>query len=330
MACDRRYDRPDLEDPLNKLVVAALAAVCIVGVVDAQPRNASVVAPPGETGRRITEDGLVGNYFPAPGKAPAVLLIGGSVGGLSPEMNRIAIALQAEGFTALHLAYFGGPGQTPHLELIPLEYFASALAWLSRQPEVDRTRMGMVGGSKGAEAALLVAVRHPELKAVVVAAPSSVVWPGVPWEGSHPPLDSSWSESGRPVPFLPHTPYDASKGGTAADNHTKSLDSLPSHPEAAIPVERIQGRLMLVCGEADKLWPSCPMARQIDRRLRERQRPPATLLAYENAGHTVFGLPMPLDDPRLIRQGGTAEGTSAARADSLGKAIAFLKANLRD
>jgi len=58
------------------------------------------------------------------------------------------------------------------------------------------------------------------------------------------------------------------------------------------------------------------MARQIEKRLREHRRPSATLLAYENAGHTAFGLPLPLDDPRLIGQGGTAEGTSAARGQS--------------
>jgi len=316
---------------LNKVVAAVCAAVCIVGGANAQPRNPPVpLAPPGETGRRITDDGLLANYFPAQGKAPAVLLLGGSLGGLSPEMNNVASSLQAEGFTTLHLSYFRGPGQSARLELIPLEYFASALAWLSRQPEVDRTRMGILGGSKGAEAALLVAVRHADLKAVVAVMPSSVVWPGIAWEGSDAPIGSSWSESGRPVPHLPHAPYDARNGGSPADNYAASLVSLPRHPEAVIPVERIQGRVLLVCGEADRLWPSCPMARQIEKRLREHRRPSATLLAYENAGHTAFGLPLPLDDPRLIGQGGTAEGTSAARADSRGKAIAFLKANLQD
>ena len=36
-------------------------------------------------------------------------------------------------------------------------------------------------------------------------------------------------------------------------------------------------------------------ARQIQERLREHRRPDATLLAYKDAGHPVFGLPMPLD-----------------------------------
>jgi uncharacterized protein len=314
---------------VSRVVAAVCSAVCSLGIAAAQQSIPPIqLAPPGDTGRRITEDGLLANYYPAQREAAAILLLGGSVGGLSPLTNDIAKALQAEGFTTLHLSYYRGPGQSARLELIPLEYFASALAWLSRQPEVDRARMGIVGGSKGAEAALLVAVRHPELKAVVVAAPSSVVWPGVFWEGGDGPIDSSWSEAGKPVPDLPHPPYDPRKGGTTTDNLTSALATLPQHPEAAIPVERIRGRVLLVCGEADRLWPSCPMARQVEARLREHHRPAATLLAYADAGHIAFGLPLPLDDPRLTGQGGTAQGTSAARADSWPKALAFLKAHL--
>jgi dienelactone hydrolase len=288
------------------------------------------VVPPGETGRRITEDGLLANYFPAARRAPAVLLLAGSVGGLPPGMNNAAKALQSEGISTLYLSYFRGPGQNPRLELIPLEYFATALAWLKRQPEVDADRIAIVGGSKGAEAALLVAVRHPELKAVIAGMPSSVVWTGIVWGGSDTPIASSWSERGTPLPHLPHTPFDASQGATMAENYSASLAMLPKHPEAAIPVERIAGRVLLVCGESDRLWPSCPMARQIEARLREHRRPAATLLAYADAGHAVFGLPTALDDPRLTSQGGTPQGAFAALSDSWDKAIAFLKASLGD
>jgi dienelactone hydrolase len=305
--------------------------MCAAGIVAAQPRiPPPQLAPAGDTGRRITDEGLLANYFPAARKAPAVLLIGGSVGGLSLEMNNAAKALQSEGFSALHLSYFRAPGQNPRLELIPVEYFAAALTWLRRQPEVDPARIAILGGSKGAEAALVVAVRHPELKAVIAALPSSVVWPGIVWGGSETPIGSSWSESGRPVPHLSHAPYDADKGGTQADAYGASLESLPKYPEAIIPVERIEGRVLLVCGEADRLWPSCPMARQIEQRLREHGRPAATLLAYHDAGHAAFGLPMPLDDPRLTSLGGTPQGVAAARSDSWQKAVAFLKAILQN
>ena len=63
-----------------------------------------------------------------------------------------------------------------------------------------------------------------------------------------------------------------------ADNYAASLETLSAHPEAVIPVERIAGSLLLVCGEQDRIWPSCPMARQIHERLRANGRD-ATLLA---------------------------------------------------
>ena len=286
------------------------------------------VAAPGDTGRRITDAGLLGNYFPARGRAPAVLLLGGSEGGLGPDWTNLSKAMQSEGFSVLQLSYFRAPEQNTRLELIPLEYFATALRWLRQQPEVDPARVAIVGFSKGAEAALLVAVRHPDVKAIVAAMPSSVVWPGIAWEETTRPMSSSWSEDRKPLPHLPHVPFDANKGGTMADNYAASLSAFARHPEAIIPVERIAGRLMLVCAEDDRISPSCPMTRQIEQRLLAYGRPSALVLAYKAAGHPAFGLPLPSANPRLTNAGGTTEGTNAARADSWKRALAFLKANL--
>ena len=49
----------------------------------AQPKSPPVLdVPPGETGRRITEEGLLANYFPGRQKGPAVLrALSGAVGG---------------------------------------------------------------------------------------------------------------------------------------------------------------------------------------------------------------------------------------------------------
>ena len=310
-------------------VVFTISIGSLVPLIAAQTRVPPVqLAAPGETGRRVTDEGLLGNYFPARGKGPAVLVLGGSEGGLGTDWANLSKAMQSEGFTVLQVSYFRAPEQNPRLELIPVEYFATSLSWLRRQPEVDPARVAIVGMSKGAEAALLVGVRDPGVKAIVAAMPSSVVWPGISWEGTTAPLRSSWSEHGKPLPHLPHMPFNASKGGTMADNYTASLRAFAEHPEAIIPVERIAARVMLVCAEDDRTSPSCPMARQIEQRLLEHGRPAAVVLAYKAAGHPAFGLPLPSDHPRLTSAGGTAEGTNAARADSWKNALAFLKANL--
>ncbi len=288
------------------------------------------VAEPGPTGRRVAESGLLGNYYPGRGAGPrpALLVLGGSEGGLGRSARRSAEALQAEGFSVLHLSYYRAPGQPPDLELIPLESFATALAWLRRQPEVDPGRVGVFGVSKGAEAALLVATRDPGIGAVVAAMPSSVAWQGASMDRGGE-FDSSWSERGRPLEHLRYGPWkwwtDMSPVLTAA------LETLPRHPGAAIPIERTRARVLLVCGEADSLWPSCPMARQVERRARGHGRPNVIVLAYPDAGHAAFGQPLQESDDRysgLDQLGGSDEGNNRARRHGWPRVIAFLKSAL--
>jgi dienelactone hydrolase len=291
---------------------------------------AIVVVEPGPTGRRVTDDGLLANYYPSRevGRRPAVLLLGGSEGGLGESSQRNALRLQAEGFAVMNLSYYRAPGQPHDLEMVPLETFAKGLAWLRRQPDVDPGRIGIVGGSKGAEAALLAATRDPGIRAVVAGMPSSVAWQGFSWE-RRGEFGSSWSEHGRPVDYLVFGGWRWTLDVTSI--YTAALQKLPSHPGAAIPIERIAAPVLLLCGEADSLWPSCQMARQLQNRARERGRPAVTLLAYPDAGHAVFGQPWPPGDPhygRLDSLGGTDEGNNRARIHGWPRVIAFLKSAL--
>ena len=184
----------------------------------------------------MTDEGLLGNYFPGRGKAPAVLMLGGSEGRLGPEWTNLSKAMQSEGFSVLQLSCFRGPKQNPRLELIPLEYFATALRWLRQRPEVNPARVAIVGMSKGAEAALLVAVRHPDVKAIIAAMPSSVVWPGIAWEGIDGAAEQLMVRIRKAAAALAHVAFDATEGGTMADNFKASLRAFAQHPEAMIPV----------------------------------------------------------------------------------------------
>lgn len=105
----------------------------------------------------VRDDGLVGVLCVPDGgpAAPGVLLLGGSEGGLHERDARV---LAAEGFTVLALAYFGAPGLPPGLVDVPLEYFSRGLDLLAaRAPG----RLGVLGGSRGGEAALLVRFTNP-------------------------------------------------------------------------------------------------------------------------------------------------------------------------
>jgi dienelactone hydrolase len=286
-----------------------------------------VLSAPGKTGMRIDRDGVFANYFPAALSSPAVVLLGGSSGGITHQTNVVAIALQSEGFSVLAPSYFGAPGEPGSLERIPLETFDRAIAWLARRPEVDASRMAVVGHSKGAEAALLIGTRHPELRAVVAAAPSSVVWAGIDWNNPINP-DASWTAKGRPLAFLPYPLFRPWR--SVGDGYTDGLEKLHKHRDALIRVERTKAPVLLVCGERDTLWPSCRMARQLRARADQKHGPPVTVLALPHAGHSAFGPRLPNGDPDLHDRwsGGTAADNNAGRAQGWPVVLAFLRDSL--
>ena len=293
------------------------------------------VIDPGPAGQRIVREGLFGNFYPVPGDGPhpAVLLLGGSEGGLGRATHHTALALQREGFAVFQLAYFGAPGQSDALEAVPLELFDRGLDWLKAQPGVDPARLAVMGASKGAEATLLVAARRPDLAAVVAGMPSSVVWNGVNWASGGQSKRSSWSAGGREFPAMLFGDWDQAEGVISVYRTIMDPSRQAEAERAAIPIEHGRAEVLLVCGEAETMWPACPMSRQVAARSKARSGPPVTVLAYRDAGHFVFGPPIPRGNPfypRLGEYGGSVEGNAAARADSWPRVIAFLRRALVD
>ncbi|MBW6525026.1 alpha/beta hydrolase fold domain-containing protein [Sphingomonas sp. RHCKR47] len=290
----------------------------------------ATTVPLAVTPQHIRNGGMIGDlYRPArAGRAPALLLLGGSEGGLGKAAAAQAAALAAHGYVVLQLSYFGSPGQPYALKSIELGTFTRALDWLKKQPGGAADRVGIVGTSKGAEAALLVASRRTDLKIAVLGVPSSVVWPGIDPAGLV--TESSWTTGGKPVPF---TPYGWT--GEWRGIHALYADALADPAKAAagaIPAERAQAAIVMVCGEADALWPSCPMARAVETRLQAaRYKHPVTVLAYQDAGHTAFG-PPPVSASQTAGTaaplGGSVAGNRTARVDGWPKILAALDAAL--
>lgn len=321
-----------------KIVVIAIGVLLLLAAAAAgwfltRPPKPAKIYDPGLTGQRVTNAGLFANYFAAAGtgRKPGILLLGGSEGGLARDLLRQAVLLQRDGYNVLHVAYHNAPGKPATLTNIPLEDFSRGLDWLKARPEVDAGSIGVVGYSKGAEAALLIATRYPGIKAIVAGMPSSVAWDGLDTPSILLGLNSSWSEAGREVPSLGYGSYDGKRGLYAV--FEDGLKTVGEHPDTIIPVERITGRLLLICGERDTLWPSCMMADQVRARSTKAGRPDTQLLRYADAGHGVMGAPLPATDRdmrKFAQLGGTAEANSAARADSWPKLMAFLRMALAD
>lgn len=284
---------------------------------------------PRPAGVRVMDDGLLANFYPAAGAGPqpAVLVLGGSEGGLGSEMSALARGLQAEGYSALHVAYHRGPGLPARMVDLPLERFERALAWLKAQPNVDPERVAIAGWSRGSEAAQLLALRHPEIRALVLGMPANAVWAGFDWDNPFSSPGAAWTEGGKPLPYMSVEDVGFSFDFYAPEWLASMARVQAAKPAVVFPVEQIKAQMLLICAEKDGVWASCPMARMAEVRAREKGSANVRLLAYPDAGHYAFGVPLTKDDPRypwLSMLGGTNEGTNAALTDSWEKTRAFL------
>ena len=302
---------------------------------------------PGVTKTEVTAEGLVGElYTPAtPGQHPAVLVLGGSEGGWlssSPE----AALLASHGYTALALAYFQGfqsfdprLASLPQMLMnIPLEYFAKAADWLRQQPGVDPKHVGIIGWSKGAEAALITAATFPkDFQAVIAFMPSSVVWSGIP---NGPGLiSSSWTLDGRPLPWvnpvINPAMFSNGKPLVFLGPYRDGLKDAAAVKKAVIPVERIAGPVLLVSATDDQIWPSSLMAKQIMQRLTEHHHAYSDeSLCYAGAGHDIQAPYRPTNASVVAGPGGRfafgGDPTAYAFADrdAWNKVLAFLHQSL--
>jgi dienelactone hydrolase len=312
---------------LKPILLAGLSLVAATPAAAQSPAPAQQcsAAEVATTAEEVRTDGLVAQYIrPAtPGRHPTLLILGGSEGG-SRGVRALAAPFAAQGYAVLALSYFNTEGLPQNLDQIPLEYFATGLRWLAARAEVDADRIGVYGISKGGEAALLVGSRNPQIRAVGAGVPSNVAWQGIirpSWDNR-----SSWSEGGRPLAFLS---YDFSRGFTSIHAlYEGALANLAQHRDAEIPVERINGPVLLISGRADRLWPSSAMSDAVVARLRAHNfRFPVQHLAFENAGHAVSSPPA-LGSSSLgpdSAVGGTEEGNASGRAESWRATLCFFR-----
>ena len=143
---------------------------------------------------------------------------------------------------------------------------------------------------------------------------------------------------GKALPFLHPDGRAYQPGGSMKPMFDNALTSADAHPDAAIPVEKINGPILLMSGKADALWPSFEMSERIVKRLHDTHfAHGVTHLSYEGAGHLVF-LGDPTSTKALAAQkaapnpmlGGTGDANMAAWTDDWPKALAFFDKALKE
>jgi dienelactone hydrolase len=270
----------------------------------------------------------------ASGCHPGVVVLGGSEGGVPEEQ---AAVLASHGLTTMALAYFGAPGLSKSLTNIPIELVQRAIVFMQSNPTVCDRGVALMGGSKGAELALLAASVFNDVRAVVALKPASVVFYGL--SGDTAPLQSSWSYRGQPLPFANGSVPSAIQRELSlqqsshrrpayVDDYRARLQN-NTDPAAIIKVERIMAPVLLVAGSVDRLWPSEYMAKQIlQRRSTMSRRFADQLLVYAEAGHLI-GLPFVFAKAELSHSfldvGGSPEADETASEQSWPVIVEFLR-----
>ncbi|MEM8800443.1 MAG: acyl-CoA thioesterase/bile acid-CoA:amino acid N-acyltransferase family protein [Pseudomonadota bacterium] len=299
---------------------------------------------PGVTRKSIEEAPLRGLLFKPAANVPmpAVLYIGGSAGGAEEAAPAL---LASHGFAVLSIAYFNYPDRPEMLANIPLEYFETGIRFLRQR--FKQTRIGVIGVSRGSEAALLTAARVPdEVGALILGVPSNVIWGGCcTAEASTMP---AWTWRGEPLAFTPDPPAPRDplpldladrQGGTSFRRYFLPgfVDDGRSFSKA-IDVSAVDAPVLVLSGQADQIWPSAIAGALIHRRLDAvGTKHEVTHIAYEGAGHLIM-VPSPVTSLQhktinhatgaALEMGGVPHLNAAATIAAFREQVAFLKRHL--
>ena len=279
----------------------------------------------------------------ASAKLPVLILLGGAEGGAGAARDH-GPRLAALGYAVFGFPYFSpaaepnGAREVPALPadfaMIEVRQLNAVHNWLRRRVDVDASRIGLFGASKGAEFALLAASHLNWIKAVVAITPSDVVWEGYGWN-TEPGASPSFALDGKPLAFVPYKGFveEFMRFGSGQPVHLRRPhdQGRAAHPLAAvrarIPVECFKGALLLLAGQDDQQWNSAAMAHNIAER-RSEAGLATELLVYSDAGHYLVGdgwSPTGHYNTGLKQSGGTPEGNARAQIEARPKIVAFLR-----
>ncbi|GAA0898347.1 acyl-CoA thioester hydrolase/BAAT C-terminal domain-containing protein [Virgisporangium ochraceum] len=340
----RPLDEPTFDGPVDVRQPAELDLDA--SAEGAEPATASVRRrriPDGLVRTEVRDGGPVGvMYHPAGGsRLTAVIMLAGAEAGIHEDD---AALLAAHGFAVLALALAGVPGRPPTLQDIPVEYAGLAIDHLRALPFVHPDRLAVIGGSKGGEAALLIGATYPAVTGVVSVVGSGVMIAGITQDvmtGSF--LDilrtpvANWTLNGEPLPYVP-TVVTPELEKLVADGAPVQL-RLAFEPgltpdvvaRATIPVERINGPVLLLAGELD--GSGGPVFHQIAADRLAAHGHPHEHVVYPGAGHLIAGPPYAPTTLTVVRvagvacdYGGDPVSNARARADAWRRTREFLAA----
>ena len=253
---------------------------------------------------------------------PGVVLLAGSAGGLGDMAT--ARLLASHGVASLAVAVWNLPALPDAMLELPVELVGVAARRLRDEPGVPDHPVTAIGASRGGELALLAGAYLTEHVDSTV----SIVGSGAPWGAVGTDVDvnlPAWTVGGAPVPKLWEDEHDPNA----------VLADAGALRDAAVPVERTRGQVLLLTGADDAMWPATPLSDiAVDRAARCGAADRVRHVSYPDAGHLTglppgFAVPAGISHPvdgTYYSFGGTRAGNQAARRDAWRRLVAFCRA----
>lgn len=200
---------------------------------------------------------------------PLIVGLGGSEGGnawTSDYWKKTRDQFIEKGYAFLAIGYFGAKGTPDKLEKIAIEDVHYAIELAKKNKKINKQKIAIIGGSRGADLALLLGSYYDDIKGVVAIVASNVTFPG----NTNHFTTSTWTYQNKELPFVPvndeAVPY-LMKNDLRGTFEAMLQDSI-AEEKALINIEKINGPILLISATKDEVSPSTPMAEKMITRLK--------------------------------------------------------------
>jgi dienelactone hydrolase len=251
---------------LIKQILIVLASIFVVGVIALLLFLEFYVPPLSNNFGKVEAQLFVGDSK----DQPLIVAFGGSQGGnpwAEDYWSGMRQKFLHEGYAVLSIGYFGTKHGPEALDRISLNAIYDTIIEISKHPNIDETKIALLGSSRGGELALNLASRYTDFDAVVAIVPSHVSFAGLTLTAN----TSAWIYNGTQIPYvgIPFKGLIPAIRGQSKKAVQLALEDEASVSRSVIPVELTNGPILLLSAKDDQLWPSKYMSDQIVARLRE-------------------------------------------------------------
>jgi dipeptidyl aminopeptidase/acylaminoacyl peptidase len=203
---------------------------------------------------------------------PLIVGFGGASGGNDWERNYLKgkrDSILAQGFAVLAIGYYNTENSPGSLDRISLNAIADTILSIARRtPQIDTSRIFLMGGSKGGELVLNLASRYSCFKGVIALSTPHVSFPALTISAN----TSSWMYNNQEVTYVP-APFKTIWPALKRDlfqAHSIMLENTEAVALAEIEVEKINGPILIISADEDEIIPAAKMSEQLVERLKRK------------------------------------------------------------